>query len=397
MNALPSPVKWLGRVALGLGIVAIIAAVVVSRIVGNIDAQMNPVAPHEPWPVSAEARALHDTLMVADLHADTLLWGRDPAKRHERGQTDLPRFREGGMFLQVFGAVTKSPEGQNYEENSAAAGDRITLLAMAQGWPPATWGSLEARAAYQAQRLQRLAKKDDAFFLVRTKSDLGTALAARAENPEAMAGILATEGSHALEGDLDAIDRLYAEGYRVMGFHHFFDNALGGSLHGQSGEGLSDFGRAALAAMEEKGIIFDVAHSSEAVVRDVLALTDRPVILSHTGIDSACPSPRNVSDELMSRIAERGGLIGIGFWADAICDDTPAGIARMIAHAVSRFGEDHIALGSDFDGSVPTTIDASELAAITHALLQVGLSPTQIEKVMGGNQIRFFMSQLPEA
>jgi len=128
----------------------------------------------------------------------------------------------------------------------------------------------------------------------------------------------------------------------------------------------------------------------------VMALTDAPLVVSHTGVHSACPSPRNIPDALMARIAAGGGLIGIGFWADVTCDDSPAGIARVIAHAAARFGVEHVALGSDFDGAITAAFDASELAALTHALIETGMSEADIRAVMGENAIRFFLEQLPQ-
>ena len=378
-----------------LGALLLVAALVVFVVLPpRVDAGMNLVTPHEPYPVSEAAAALHASIPVADLHADTLLWRRDPTERHARGHTDIPRLIEGGVALQVFTAVTETPRRQNYEENGAGTDD-ITLLAVAQGWPLRTWGSLEERARYQAERLHDAAARDPRLTVVRTRDDLAAVLERRRAGEAVLAGLLGTEGSHALEGDLDAIERLFADGYRVMGLHHFFDNALGGSLHGESGAGLSVFGRDAVAEMDRLRLVIDVAHSSEAVVRDVLAITDRPVIVSHTGFDGHCASPRNISDETMRAITAAGGLIGVGFWADVTCDASPAGIADAIAYGVAAFGEDRIALGSDFDGTVTTSLDASELAALTQALLDRGLTQDQVRKVMGQNAARFFAANLP--
>ncbi len=361
----------------------------------RVDDALNAVTPHDPWPVSAEAQALHDSLRVADLHSDLLLWSRDPVRRYGRGHTDLPRLREGGVTLQVFTSVTKTPSNMNYETNDATSDD-ITLLAIAQRWPVDTWGSLFNRARYHARRLHRAeARSDGRFSVVESRTDLEAALAAHGTDPGHVAGILGTEGAHPLEGDLANIPRLYAEGYRVVGLQHFFDNELGGSLHGLSNAGLTGFGRDAVRELIGQGFIIDVAHSSEAVVREVLDMTDAPLIVSHTGIRSLCETPRNIADELLAEIAQRGGLIGIGFWADVTCDDSPAGIARVIAHGVDRFGVEAIALGSDYDGSITASFDASELAALTHALLEAGMSEADIRAVMGENQIRFFLENLP--
>ena len=146
--------------------------------------------------------------------------------------------------------------------------------------------------------------------------------------------------------------------------------------------------------MAERGLILDVAHSSRQVVRDVLAMTDIPVVLSHTGLHSHCGVKRNLPDDLMREIAATGGVIGIGYWADVTCDDSPAGVAGAIRAAIAAVGEDHVSLGSDFDGSVPTAFDASELAALTQALLDQGVSAAQIRKVMGENMIRVLRARL---
>lgn len=356
----------------------------------RVDARLNAVIAHEPYAVSAETQALHDSLRVADLHTDALLWARDPSKRHKRGHVDLPRLKEGGVRLQVFSAVTKVPHNQNYTHNKADTDD-ITLLAIAQRWPLKTWGSLAERALYLASRLEALERRSNgAFRIARTRAGLAYAL-----DTGAIAGVLATEGAHPLEGKLENLDRLYAAGYRVLGLQHFFDNELGGSLHGVSGAGLTDFGRTAVAEAERRGMIIDVAHSSEAVVRDVLAISTRPIIVSHTGLKGECDSPRNISDDLMKAVADKGGLIGVGFWDGAVCDVSPEGIAAAIVYAVGLLGVDHVALGSDFDGTVTTPFDASELHALTAALLAAGLDEAAIRKVMGENAIRFFLENLP--
>ena len=385
------------RIILGVAAtLAVVAAVLFFYVIPvQIDAGRNVVVPHEPYEISAEARALHDTLRVADLHSDMLLWMRDPARRNDRGHTDLPRLREGRVALQVFSSVTKTPSSMNYEENSADS-DNITPLAIAQRWPMDTWGSIRNRALYHAERLNRLAARDGAFTVVRSRGDLEAVLAARESDPAAMAGILATEGAHPLEGDLANIEPLWEAGYRLIGLQHFFDNALGGSLHGVSGAGLTDFGREATRAMLDRGMIIDVAHSSPAVVREVLAMTDRPLVVSHTGIHGHCPVTRNIPDDLMQAIAAEGGLIGIGFWEDVTCDDSPAGVADTILAAIDLVGIDHVALGSDYDGTVTTTFDASEYAVLTDRLLAAGLSEDAVRQVMGGNAIRFFLAELPE-
>lgn len=203
------------------------------------------------------------------------------------------------------------------------------------------------------------------------------------------------EGGHPLEGNIENLDKLYDAGYRLIGLQHFFDNELGGSLHGTSNAGLTPFGREVVLRAAEKNMIIDLAHSSPQVVKDVLAITAQPLVVSHSGIFSHCRVKRNFPDTLMKQIAATGGVIGIGYWKDVTCDDTPAGIVRTIRSAIDLLGEDHVSLGSDFDGAVATQFDTSELAALTHEMLRQGFSKQEIHKVMGGNMLRVLLQILP--
>ena len=366
---------------------------------GIAERGQNKVVAHAPWPVSPAAQALTDRLIIGDWHADPLLWDRDLTRRFDRGQMDLPRLQNGNVALQVFTTVTKSPSGLNYAVNSAEARDDITLLSFVQLRPLRSWFDLTERALAQAAALHRAAEQaPDMLTIIRTKGDLADLLAARAAGAKTVGGILGAEGGHALSGDLANLDRLYDAGFRLIGLTHFFDNELGASLHGEAGEagGLTDFGRSVVRAMIEKDMIIDLAHSSPTMAREVLAMVDRPVVVSHTGIYSQCPSHRNFPDALMREIAARGGLIGIGYWAEVVCDPTPKGIATSIRAAIELVGPDHVALGSDFDGAVETTFDTSEIAALTQALLDQGLDEGTIAKIMGGNMVHFLQAALPE-
>lgn len=363
---------------------------------GYVENGRNVVKSHAPYPVSAQAQALHDTLTIGDWHADTLLWKRSLLDRADRGHVDLPRLIEGNVAIQMFTAVTKSPAGQNYDENSDAALDNITLLAVGQLWPPRTWDDLTERALYQAARLYGYAEASEGQLrVITTRAELDQLLVDRAAGQTVVGGLLGIEGAHALEGDLANLDRLVDAGHRMIGLHHFFDNALGGSLHGQNADGLTDFGRQVVTAVAERNLILDLAHSSPQVARDVLAMTAMPVVVSHTGIHGVCPVKRNYTDDLMQDIAATGGVVAIGYWADVTCDDSPAGVAAVIKAAIEALGEDHVSLGSDFDGSVATAFDTSELAALTHAMLETGLTEDQITKVMGENMLRVLRARLP--
>ena len=372
----------------GILYLVLLAALGVGDVLASrVDARINAYSPSGAT-ASERARALHAQIAVADLHSDMLLWDRDHRARQSRGHTDMARLRDGGVELQVFSVVTASPEGQNFDANDIASGDRITTLALAQGWPVGAVLSMRDRALLQARRLTALERRGD-LTIVRHAGDM---------DAKGLKGILLTEGAHPLEGDLANIDVLHDAGYRVLGLHHFFDNALGGSMHGRSQAGLTPFGRDVLARMDALGLIVDLAHSSDAVARDVLSLSDRPVIVSHTGLVAACPSTgnRNLPDATMREIAARGGLIGVTFFKGAVCNISADGIADTIVAALAMLGEDAVALGSDFDGSVATTLDSADYALLTDALMRRGVDERVIAKVMGGNAHRFFAENLPD-
>ena len=361
-----------------------------------LEASLNKVTPHAAGAPGDEAQALHATLDMVDLHADTLLWGRDVLERGTRGHVDVPRLVEGRFAVQVFSTVSKTPRGQNYDRNTGDT-DSITLLALINAWPPRTWNSLVERAIFQAERLRNAARTSpEALVLLLRKEDIRNLMKARAGGSRTVGGLLSTEGAHALEGRIENVKRLHDAGYRMIGMTHFFDNEVGGSLHGVSREGLSPFGFQAVRAMEEAGIIVDLAHASEKMVADVLQVATRPPLVSHTGVRGTCDSTRNLSDNTMKAIAAKGGLIGIGYWKGAVCDDTPAGVAKAIRYAVDLVGEDHVALGSDYDGSTTVTFDASQSATLVEAMMKAGLTSEQIAKISGGNAIRFLEANLPD-
>ncbi|MEH6611211.1 MAG: membrane dipeptidase [Halioglobus sp.] len=363
---------------------------------GMFESSMNKVLPVDFRQPTPAAIKLHESLQIGDLHADSTLWQRDLLERGNRGQVDIPRLREGNVALQVFTTVTKSPLGLNAERNSADALDTITILAIAQRWPMATWNSRKQRAIHQASVLHELAARaPEEFSLILDRSDLTSLLATRASGSQIIGGIIGTEGSHALDGELTAIDELFDAGFRVMSLQHFFDNKLGGSLHGLSGDGLTEFGRNAVDRMIEKEIIIDVAHSSPAVVSEVLARSSRPLIVSHTGFYGHCQSPRNINDELMQEIAAAGGLMGVGYWDLAVCETSVASIVSAIRYGIDLVGEDHVALGSDFDGTVTTPLDTSQLIHLTTEMLAQNFTETEIRKVMGENILRFMAQNLP--
>jgi membrane dipeptidase len=345
---------------------------------------------------SAEARELHSILTIVDLHADSLLWGRDLLERSTRGEVDVPRLIEGNVALEVFTAVTKSPRGLNYEQNSADS-DNILWLAVAQRWPVRTWNSLTERALFLAERFHHTAASSHGRFVpIRSARELAGYLERRRSEPKITAGMLGIEGAHALDGRLENLDRLYDAGYRYISLAHFFDDEFAGSSAGVGKGGLTPLGRQLLHRMNDRKIIIDLAHASPATIRDVLQETKRPVIFSHGGLQGNCNNRRNLSDQEARGIAASGGIIGIGFWPAAVCGNDPQAIARALRYAVDLVGVEHVALGSDFDGAIHPPFDAANLSELTEALLEAGFTKAEIRAISGENALRFFRENLPD-
>jgi membrane dipeptidase len=360
------------------------------------DSRLNPISHPPPYVASGRAQALERKLLIADLHADSLLWGRDLLVRNSRGQIDVPRMIEANEALQVFTTVTKTPRGLNIEHNSDSS-DNIFLLAVAQRWPWAALWSLKERALYQSRRLDQMAANSGGkLTVIHTKAELARYLARRKAEPNITAGILGIEGAHALDGDPANVTVMFAAGFRVMSPTHFFDNEFGGSAHGINKGGLTPKGRGMIQRMEAAHMVVDLAHASPQTITDVLAMATRPVIVSHTGVRATCDNTRNLSDDQLRAVGKNGGLIGIGFWETAVCGTDAAAIARAIRHTVDTVGIEHVALGSDFDGAVAEPFDVTGLVQLTDALLNAGFSDEEVTAIMGGNEMKFWLDNLPD-
>jgi microsomal dipeptidase-like Zn-dependent dipeptidase len=362
---------------------------------GQVAANLNGTLAPPPYEASDEARSLHRDLLVADLHADTLLWDRDVLGHGRRGHVDTPRLLEGNVALQAFTIVTKTPLDIQLDANNPSS-DGITLLALASRWPASTWRSRTARALHQAGRL-RQASRDSrgTLTLIETREDLERYIDRRAVHRSITAGFLGVEGAHALDDRLDNVDVLFDAGVRMMAPMHLADNAFGGSAQGIDKRGLTEDGRRLIRRMESRKITLDLAHSSAQAFADAVTIATRPVVVSHTGVTGTCDSPRNLTDDQLRAVAKTGGVVGIGFWRTATCGTDAAAVARAVRHAIDVAGIDAVGLGSDFDGAVDQPFDVTGLVQVTEALLRAGLSAEAIRAVMGGNVIRLLRTNLP--
>ena len=384
------------RLRRALGAVVVLALIAFFGVGAVVERFLNRLEPVPLPAVSDAARALHVASLVADMHADSLLAGRDLVRRSHVGHVDLPRLQEGGVGLQFFTAVTVVPFGLNIERNESDAFDLLTILGMAQ-LSPFAWRGPLGRAELQADRLEdTMARSQGALVPVRSRADLEALLARRAQGGGPIGALLGIEGAHALENDVANLDVVFERGFRMIGLTHFFDNEFAGSAHGARKGGLTDKGRELVRRMEERGVLVDLAHVSPAAVDDVLAMATKPTVVSHGGVAGTCANARTLSDAQVRGIAAGGGVIGIGYWETAICGREPRHVVAAMRYVIGLVGDDHVGLGSDYDGATKVGFDTSQLAALTQEMLAEGLPEASIRKILGGNVVRVLRAVLPE-
>jgi len=329
-----------------------------------------------------EARALHAEHCVLDLHADTAKLmdklGYDLAARHDRplprranliGHVDLPRLRDGGVAGQFFSFWTAP-----YPERGCAqsVADQLDALDAAMAKHPAelawTRTGAEVRAAKAAGRIA------------------------------ALGGI---EGGQALEGTLAAIEPFARRGVRYLGLLHFSANAIGRPAKGRGADasaGLTGFGRDVIRECERCGVIVDLAHINRRGYFDALALATAPPMVSHTGVLGVHQHWRNIDDEQLRAIADKGGCVGVIFARRYLGSASIDAVVDHLLHIIDVAGDDLPALGSDFDGFVVPPDGLEDIAALpnlTVALSRRGVAPRVLEKILGGNVLRVLAANEP--
>jgi membrane dipeptidase len=322
-----------------------------------------------------EARALHAECCVLDLHADTAKLmdklGYDLVARHERpmprlanvfGHVDLPRMRDGGVAGQFFSFWTAP-----YPERGCArsVADQLDALDVA------------------------MAKHPSELAWTRTGADVRAAKAAG--QIAALGGI---EGGQALEGELDAIEVFSRRGVRYLGLLHFSANAIGRPAKGRGADGsvgLSAFGRDVVRECERTGVIVDLAHINRRGYFDALELATQPPMVSHTGVLGVHQHWRNIDDDQLRGIADKGGCVGVIFARRYLGSASIDAVVDHLLHIIDVAGDDLPALGSDFDGFVVPPEGLEDIAALpnlTVALSRRGVGPRVLEKILGGNVLR---------
>jgi membrane dipeptidase len=365
--------------------------------------------------------ALHHDAIVCDLHVDTLQWmlqGHSLASHP--GHLDLPRLQRGGVDLQFF-AVWVDP----------------IFVPQAAGAPDRSF----ARAVEMLDAFDREMKAHaGAIAPARTAGE-----ARQIVQSGRIAAALGVEGGHAIENDLGKLEELYRRGMRYLGLtwnntHEWADAAKEETLKGSRHHGLTPFGEEVVRRMNRLGMIVDLSHAAESTFWHVLRVSDAPVMASHSDAWALSPHFRNLKDEQIRALAERGGIIGINFYCvfldaefmrrqqaaeekrraelDAVALAHPydfptqarlerailnaemgrvpvpaSRIADHVMHMVNLVGPDHVALGSDFDGTsaLPDDLpDVGHLPLVTRLLRERGLGEEALRKILGGNVLRLF-------
>jgi len=321
------------------------------------------------------ALKLHMDALVCDCHSDSLLRalkGENLNLRSNRGHLDFPRMREGGIDLEVFACWVdpKIPRGEY---------------------------------------IKRALSIMDAFFR-QIEASSGEVIHActadeitEAKSQGKLAAVLAVEGGHAIDNSIEVL-RIYRRlGVRIMTLtwnnsNDWADSAVNPKLEG----GLTDFGKEIVREMNRIGMIVDISHVSDKTFWDALEISDDPIIASHSSARALCDHPRNMSDEMIKALAQKGGVVFVNFYPRYLmkhiegADPPRVTVERIVEHIqymVDLVGADYVGLGSDFDGlpNLPEGIeDCTKMPKITELLFERGFSEEEIRKILGENFLRIF-------
>lgn len=206
--------------------------------------------------------------------------------------------------------------------------------------------------------------------------------------------ILSIEGGEAIEGSLENLEKFYNSGVRIMTLTWNYRNEIADGITEPEGRGLTEFGKKVVCKMNELGMVVDVSHLSEQGFWDVYEISQKPFIASHSNAKALCGHIRNLTDDQIKAIIDRGGVIGMNFYPDFLDDSGKCGIERIcdhIDHILSLGGEDNIGLGSDFDG-VPNLPDnmggIEDMGTLIECMEKRGYGENLIRKITFDNFMR---------
>jgi membrane dipeptidase len=325
---------------------------------------------------------LHMKSLVIDTHCDTLkclhslftndrtsMWAdrsqQGLGTRSELGHVDIPRLKQGGVNCQVFAISSLRDHTPPFALRTAL--EMISIL--------------DAECIQNSSSIQLVTNVKDIMSTV----DEGK-----------IAAILSIEGADVIEGRPSILRIFHKLGVRMVGLVHSRRNLLAdGVADARTNSGLSTLGVEVVEELQRLGLIIDVSHLNDPGFWDVLNRVKSPVIASHSNCRAICSHPRNLTDDQIQALAQRGGVIGINF-APSFIHPTNATVVRLvdhIDHIVDVAGVEHVGLGSDFDGIASTPkglYDVSQMPCITQELIQRHYSDADIRKILGLNHLRVF-------
>jgi membrane dipeptidase len=342
---------------------------------------------------------------IFDGHNDTILsltqTGRSFFERSDAGHIDLPRAREGGLGGGFFAVYIRDPAMPDTNvTDPAQAAAMLRTYGDEKSWPEPM--SLEYAQSAALNLLGRLLEIDQASAgttkIVRTAADLRLCL-----DTGVFAMLLHLEGAEPLDPDGHALEVFHAAGLRSVGLTHSRRNRFAQGVpfkfpHSpDTGPGLTEAGKELVRQLNRRRVMVDLSHITEGGFWDVAAMTDAPLVATHSNAHALTPSPRNLTDRQLDAIRESRGVAGLNFHVGFLREDggrdpnTP--IARMVEHIdymVGRMGIDCVALGSDFDGAtMPAELkDAAGLPKLMGALADRGYTGEDLRKLTHGNWVR---------
>lgn len=323
---------------------------------------------------------IHRDALVVDTHCDTLKclmpmftlprnsqWDDRSqvgmGTRSEMGHIDIPRLKEGGIDCQVFAISSVRDRTRPYALRTAM--EMIDIF------------------------YQECEKNEDSIAPVTTHSGI-----LKAAKEGKVAAMLSIEGADIIEGKIGMLRVFHRLGVRMVGIVHHLRNELAdGVADRRTKGGLSELGVQAVEELDSLGCLIDVSHMSDAGFWDLLDVAKGPVMASHSNARAVCDHPRNMTDEMIEAMAERGGVMGMNFAPGFVhpTDPTVQAVVDHIDHIVGLVGPDHVGLGSDFDG-IPYTPagleDATKMPNITAELAKRGYANEDIRKILGANHLR---------
>lgn len=334
---------------------------------------------------------------VFDGHNDLLLrLLLAPEKREEiwlagegRGHLDLPRMRAGGFAGGFFAIYLPSPVAHDDAELMAQMENPPYALPLPDLIPFQAAIAPAIEAAGHLMWMERAS--GGALKIVRSVAEIRAAMA-----EGVIAAILHMEGAEAIDEDLNALHVFHAMGLRSLGpvwsrptvFGHGVPFAYPASP--DTGPGLTEAGKRLVAECNALKIMLDLSHLNEKGFDDIARLSDAPLVATHSNAHALTPSSRNLTDRQLDMIRESRGMVGINYAVGFLNEDGRkdaargwAPMLRHLDHLIARLGEDHVGLGSDFDGAeIPEVLgDVAGLQGLIGAMRAHGYGEDLVEKI----------------